>query len=153
MHWFRIYFDYGTYKNSATKLLQYIQSKDNGQRLNWDVQGPVTLDGQLIEGGNIVDLVNDALRHRKNTKAAGRENFARYLHQLNTPREFVGNTSFWKPQLLQATSTPNKSALTKRNPGRNSFNSSFLTEDDSIDESMDSKKKKMILIKRLHGTV
>lgn len=83
-----------TYQQTASKLLHHIQTIDGGQRLKWDSQGRVTLDGHTIDGSNIVDLVNDALRHRKRVKATGRLDFARFLQDINTPREFVGNSSF-----------------------------------------------------------
>lgn len=87
-----------TYQQTASKLLQHIQTVDGGQRLKWDSQGRVTLDGNTISGSNIVDLVNDALRHRKRVKATGRVDFARFLQEINTPREFVGNNSFLAAQ-------------------------------------------------------
>ncbi|CAD6239803.1 GSCOCG00012570001-RA-CDS, partial [Cotesia congregata] len=88
-----------TYQTAAENILRYIEFVDGGKRLKWDDKGSVTLDDRKIPGANIVDLINDAVRHRKTVKATGRNFFASFLQEINTPREFVGNSSFWNKSL------------------------------------------------------
>lgn len=129
-----------TYRALATGLLNHIQRNDSGQRLKWDNQGRVTLDGNLIKGGHIVDLVNDALRHRKTKKSTGRKDFARFLYELNTPREFVGNSSFWEPSLLGA---PSRALAVTSTPKRTTYESTLTTDDDTfVDATSPTYKKK-----------
>ncbi|XP_044578866.1 uncharacterized protein LOC123261342 [Cotesia glomerata] len=58
-----------TYQTAAENILRHIESVDNGERLKWDNKGSVTLDDRKIPGANIVDLINDAVCHRKTVKA------------------------------------------------------------------------------------
>jgi len=58
----------------------------------------VTIDGNVVKDSNIADLINDAMRERKTTKAAGRAQFARLRRVLNIPFVLVGNK-----ELLTAT--------------------------------------------------
>uniref|UniRef100_A0A6V7KD83 Uncharacterized protein n=1 Tax=Bracon brevicornis TaxID=1563983 RepID=A0A6V7KD83_9HYME len=81
------------YKHQAASLVSHLNT--TGGRIRWDPSGVVELDGRRLPGSNIVDLVNDALRHRKTVKASGRTEFARFLQEINTPRGFVGKKSFW----------------------------------------------------------
>ena len=47
---------------NAKMLLQRLH--DFGDVI-WDNRGKITIDGSAIKGGNIVDLINDAVRNRK----------------------------------------------------------------------------------------
>lgn len=97
------------FRPEAGRLLQHIQSATGGTRLHWDSTGIVRIDGVTIPGSNIIDLMNDALRHRQTIKATGRELFAQFLRDINAPREFVQNRSFWTSTPLReasATATP-----------------------------------------------
>jgi len=51
----------------------------------------VTIDGNVVKDSNIANLINDAMRERKTTKAAGRAQFARLLRVLNIPSILLGN--------------------------------------------------------------
>ena len=62
---------------------------------SWDDNGLMKIRGADL-GGNIVDLINDAMRERKDGIAVGREQFLQLLRDLNTPSLFVGNKNFWK---------------------------------------------------------
>ncbi|CAD6230379.1 GSCOCG00012172001-RA-CDS [Cotesia congregata] len=103
-----------TYQTAAENILRYIESVDNGERLKWDNKGSVTLDDRKIPGANIVDLINDAVRHRKTVKATGRDFFASFSQEINTPREFVGNSSFWNKSLKSIKKLPINTSTPKR---------------------------------------
>ena len=78
-------------------------------KIVWDKNGVVSIDGAKIPNSNIVDLVNDAMRARKYVRPVGRGHFAKFLQQIEMPREFIGNA-----ELIEAaatTSTPRKHGL------------------------------------------
>lgn len=81
------------YQKKARLLLNHLKSYKD--RINWNASGTVYIDGDKLRHSNIVDLVNDACRHRRKVKAEGRKEFAELLHSIDTPREFVGNNELW----------------------------------------------------------
>ncbi len=83
-----------TFQRKALGILEYIDRVDTGRKLKWDARGQVTLNGQSLDGVNIVDLIQDVVRARKTCQAKGCEHFAVYLHSINTPREFMVNPKF-----------------------------------------------------------
>lgn len=75
----------------AELLLKYIREnpsidvKDNGE---------VIVDGHIIQGSNIVDIVHDLSRKRKaKAVSTGVEEVARALNRSNIPLEAIGNTN------------------------------------------------------------
>lgn len=90
------------YKTKAQLLLKHLRT--NSDRIKWGDNGVVFIDGLKIKDSNIIDLINDALRLRKKVRAAGRREFARFLQDIQTPREYVGNEDFFNV----STSTPNQ---------------------------------------------
>lgn len=112
-----------SYRPRARSLMKYLLDKAVPARISWDEDGIVSIDGNLIKNSNITDLINDAMRERKNKKATGRVQFARLLRALNIPDALVTNkellstsarstfiTKFQPP----ASSTPNKLSLPKK---------------------------------------
>jgi len=87
-----------SYRARARLLMKHLLDKAIPTRISWNVEGIVTIDGNVVKDSNIADLINDAMRERKTTKAAGRAQFARLLRALNTPSVLVGNR-----ELLTAT--------------------------------------------------
>lgn len=83
-----------TCQKKTKLLLDHL--KVQRERINWDDNGVVYIDGQKIKNSNIVDLMNDAARQRKNSKPAGRREFAKILRETATPHEFVGNEEVWQ---------------------------------------------------------
>jgi len=79
-------------------LMKHLLDKATPARISWNDEGIVTIDGNVVKDSNISDLINDAMRERKTTKAAGRAQFARLLRALNIPSVLVGNR-----ELLTAT--------------------------------------------------
>lgn len=84
------------YRRQAKALTNYLRNSPvASQRITWDREGHVTVDGMLIPNSNIVDLVNDAVRARKNFKASGRAQFIKGLRAVSVPRTFIGNDVLW----------------------------------------------------------
>ena len=54
-----------------------------------------TIDGTLVPGANIVDLVNDAMRDRRRSAPPGDLQFTVALRQSTVAREFTGNKRVW----------------------------------------------------------
>ena len=52
--------------------------------------------GKPVAGSNIIDLVNDVLRQRKDTEPRGWEHFAEVLRDMNVPQDFVGSKKRWE---------------------------------------------------------
>jgi hypothetical protein len=76
------------YRQKAQALLQFLQSDPEVQ---WDDRGQLVLSGQVVPKSHIIDLVNDALRHRKSHAPRGWDILSRRLRQHNIPKELVGN--------------------------------------------------------------
>lgn len=91
-----------TYQSKGALLLRHLTA--DPKRFSWDANGVVSIDGTVIQGSNIVDLVNDGVRRRKGFQAFGRNAFARYLASINTPQEYIGNPEVRKG--LTAWSSP-----------------------------------------------
>ena len=72
-----------SYRKHAHLLMKHLLRKAVPDRLSWDVQGIVTIDGNVVKDSNITDLINDAMRERKTVKAVGRNQFAQLLRVLN----------------------------------------------------------------------
>lgn len=79
-------------KRKAKSLLSVLESHP---RMSWDEHGVLSYDDSPIEGSNIIDLVNDAIRHRKGFNPTGWETFTRGLKDVNIPQDFVGNHERW----------------------------------------------------------
>lgn len=81
-----------TMKRKAQLLLSIL--KDN-QNMSWNDDGTVKVYGKSIEGSNIIDLVNDVLRHRKGSEPTGWRPFAESLRDMNIPQDVIGNRERW----------------------------------------------------------
>ena len=62
--------------------------------MSWDEQATVKLYGQPVPGSDMIDLVNDVLRHRKGIEPTGWQSFAEGLRRFNIPLDIVGIRSF-----------------------------------------------------------
>ena len=80
-------------KKKTQLLLNHL--KNNSDRIRWGESGVVYIDGDQILNSNMVNLVNDTCRNRKNVKAIGRRKFAALLRDIATPPEFIGNPEIW----------------------------------------------------------
>ena len=81
-----------TMRQKAQLLMNFLDSS----KINWDAQGRVSVEGKHIHGSNIVDLVNDVLRHRKTFDPKGWQPFAQELAKMNIPQDIVGNPKRWQ---------------------------------------------------------
>ena len=78
-----------TMKTRARQLVKKL--KENKDLITWDDKAQLVYEGKPIPGSNVVDLVNDALRHRKNFNPHGWRLFAKALSDVNIPEGIVRN--------------------------------------------------------------
>ena len=79
-------------KNSQTLAKSMINRlKANPDKVTWNSTGEVLIDDQAIKGSNIIDLVNDQLRARKNFNPKGWQNFSDSLVEMNMPQYLMRN--------------------------------------------------------------
>ena len=76
-------------KSRTRQLIKKL--KANKDIIGWNEQGQMVFKGTTILGTNIVDLVNDSLRQRKNFNLEGWELFSKALGHLNVPEGIVRN--------------------------------------------------------------
>ena len=80
------------YQRKAQHILKRIQHASN---MNWNERGEYIHNGEVIRGSNIVDLVNDVVRHRKAFHPHGWQEFALALRQGSVPQDLIGNHKRW----------------------------------------------------------
>jgi len=129
-----------TYRYKAHTLLKYLLDAPSS-KIGWDKQGLVTINGAVVAGSNISDLINDAIRERKTVKAIGRAQFARLLYDIDIPPALIGNRSFLhigkiarrvkSIGLATVTSTP------KTPRSRSRLNETAVSEGDTVFMSAD----------------
>ena len=78
-----------TMKSRARQLIKKLKS--NKDLVGWNEQGQMVFKGRSVPSTNIVDLVNDSLRQRKNFNPDGWELFSKVLGHLNVPEGIVRN--------------------------------------------------------------
>lgn len=98
-------------KRKADKLYSLLKTSD---ALNWNNDGTIRIKGNLIQGANIVDLVNDILRSRKNINPVGWQDFSLALKELHVPQEFIGNTNRWNYIRNSQSRSQRGTGITKR---------------------------------------
>ena len=81
-----------TFRNKAKTFLDFMKHMKN---LTWDKNGTVHVNGRPVHGSHIVDIVNDAVRRRRNFIAAGRGVISKALRSAGVPRAFMANEDFW----------------------------------------------------------
>ena len=92
-----------TMKTRARQLVKTL--KESKDLIKWDDKAQLVYEGKPIPGSNVVDLVNDALRHRKNFNPHGWRLFAKALSDVNikTIRDYkIG--ALHQPELEEASS-------------------------------------------------
>ncbi|KAK3933024.1 Putative uncharacterized transposon-derived protein [Frankliniella fusca] len=78
-----------TYKAAALRLYDYLSRADS--KVTWDSSGVVSLNNQPVPHSNIIDLISDLTRSRKNFEPIGKENFVKALSLTNIPLELIPN--------------------------------------------------------------
>ena len=66
------------------------------REMTWSPKGELIVNGQVLPGTHVVDLVGNAVRQRKSFRPAGRDAFLEELSRINVPRELIGNQEIWK---------------------------------------------------------
>lgn len=87
-----------TYRGKGKKLLNFIL---NSSQIDWESEGRVKIDGSVIPGSNIVELVKDVVKPKRNKKddpPLGRAQFVDALKRVKVPPDAIGNKSFWRDQ-------------------------------------------------------
>jgi hypothetical protein len=104
--------------HKAALLLKRLK---NNPDVQWDEAGQLVYKGVKIKRTNVVDLVNDVLRHRKTAPTPpGWQVFAQALARDNVPYELIGNAKRRKymfDQTRKLVSSPPPSTV-KRKPKR-----------------------------------
>ena len=75
-----------TSKERALRLVTYIRRHD--PEITWSSNGLVTIDGKLITGSNIIDLLRSAI-HGTIRKPEGWSDFLEALKRINTPLSLI----------------------------------------------------------------
>ena len=73
-----------TMKCKAQLLVSLLKTNPN---VSWEDDGTVKLYGESIPGSNIIDLVNDVIRHHKGSEPTGWQAFAEGLRDMNRAPE------------------------------------------------------------------
>ena len=89
------------YKRQAIALIQHIE---HTAKIAWNAQGEVILNGTVILGSHITDLLKDTFRKYKNFNPKGVEQFYKTLAESNIPKGLIGN--FERRALLVENSKP-----------------------------------------------
>lgn len=76
-----------TYKNKADSLLSMLQRNPN---ITWNGNGMVTINGEVVQGSNITDLIKAAVTPSLNSKTEGWDSFKSLLVRDNIPRTLLG---------------------------------------------------------------
>ena len=81
-----------TMKRKAQLLVSLLINNPN---VSWKDDGTVKLYGKSFPGSNIIDLVNDVIRHRKGSEPTGWQAFAERLRDMNIPQDVIENRERW----------------------------------------------------------
>ena len=93
-----------TMQKQAKLILERVK---NDPQIKWNEKGEVIIQDQTVPNSNMVDLINDLVRKRKNINPTGWKEFASHLYKSNIPRDLVRNPDRWEYMIGQ------RSALTR----------------------------------------
>src|SRR5271170_7136446 len=79
------------YPETAGRLAQFIM--EHVPRLQWNAKSEISIDGQIIPGSNLKDLMEDVLRKHRSFEPAGYMEFAAVLKEAGLPANLVGETT------------------------------------------------------------
>ena len=99
-----------TMKRKAQLLVSLLKTNPN---VSWENDGTVKLHGKSIPGSNIIDLVNDVIRHRKGSEPTSWQAFAEGLRDMNIPQDVIGNRERWD-WMHRAPETPETDYITPK---------------------------------------
>ena len=127
------------YKEKAKQLMQRLRACG---KVVWDANDAVTIDGTLVPGANIVDLVNDAMRDRRRSAPPGHLQFAVALRQSTVPREFIGNKRVWNEVATISSTSDHSENGVFTTPSRVPVVRVQSSGDSTADETESSKSEK-----------
>ena len=78
-----------TMQNRAKLLIQKL--KDHYDVISWNDNGQFVLEGSIIPNSNIVDLVNDVMRKKKDFNPEHSSTFAKALTKIDVPDDYIKN--------------------------------------------------------------
>ena len=99
------------YQKKAMVLMQRIKDHPD---MGWTKEGAFVYKGRPVSGSNMIDLVADLMRSRKNRNPPGWQEFARALQETNIPQELVGNQARWR--YMQGYESPSDDYSTAEEP-------------------------------------
>ena len=71
------------------KIYNYLSS--DSSTVKWDSSGTVSINGSRIPSSNIIDLISDLARSRKNFEPHGVDKFVQAVARMNIPLDLVTN--------------------------------------------------------------
>jgi hypothetical protein len=78
-----------TYKDLGLKIYNYLSSDTSP--VKWDSAGTVSINSTRLPSSNVIDLISDLARSRKNFEPHGVEKFVQALARMNIPIDLVTN--------------------------------------------------------------
>merc|ERR1712121_336778 len=72
----------GRFQRTTKSLLDHIKGSN---KMGWDQSGRLVIDGAVVEGTNVLDLVHSVTRPRKVAAPSGAVIFLKTLAEINTP--------------------------------------------------------------------
>lgn len=136
-----------TFKTTASNLIRHLKRCGN---ITWSSKGAVAINGKVLQGANIVDLVGDAMRGRKRAPPTGSHQFAAALREAHVPREYIGNNRLWKKIDVSSPSANSSSSeiLAQGYDGQHENfvsvvePSVFITDDESTEKNLSRRQRK-----------
>ena len=101
-----------TQKKMTENLMDHIQSSN---RMAWDAQGRLVVDGVTVPNTNILDLVHSIVRKRKKIPIpTGGDKFFNALNEINTPRELLPNAQLYSEAYSRPTGGVRRTSRRKK---------------------------------------
>ena len=107
-------------RRKAKLLLQMLRRHPD---VSYNEQGELQYLGKAVSGSNIIDLVNDVIRHRKSSEHQGWQVFSKALKDVNVPQEYVGNRKRWM-YMQRGDPSPHSSPTADSDEGEEFFETS-----------------------------
>jgi hypothetical protein len=90
----------------ARRIIDMMKSHPNV--ISWNDKWELVHEGTPVQGTNIVDLVNDMVREKKNFDPPGASTLLQGLKKINFPQTYIGNETRRRQMRGISTTTPTK---------------------------------------------
>lgn len=109
-----------SFARQAEGIYQILRHPKNKKYITWDANGVTSIAGRRVENSNVIDLISDLTRKRKNFRPHGVEELKSIIDQLSLPRELVGNSSYHQSGggLIGTAALPSTPHTTHTRPAR-----------------------------------